>query len=86
MSLRHLRTHWRPNHSPQTFCGREVYVGTKLMVCYAEYWPEYVDCLVCLYHMGRYMPLVKLQEHQDHNKIKHSFQKEFFKPQPLVGL
>jgi hypothetical protein len=45
-----------------------------------------VDCRICMYHLGLYMPLVKLEEHQNHNKTMHSFQKEFFKPQPLVGL
>jgi hypothetical protein len=27
--------------------------------------PDRVTCRVCLYHLGLYMPLVKLKEHQD---------------------
>jgi len=30
--------------------------------------PNDVTCLVCLYWLGRYVPLVKLKEHQDATK------------------
>lgn len=30
---------------------------------------ERVDCLVCLYHLGLYMPLVKLAEHARINRV-----------------
>jgi hypothetical protein len=33
--------------------------------------PAEVTCLVCLYHMGRYMPLSKLQEHQEFARMHH---------------
>lgn len=45
-----------------------------------------VDCLICLYHLGLYIPLSKLFEHQTANLVNSGFQEEFFKPQPLVGL
>jgi hypothetical protein len=35
-------------------------------------------CRICLYQLGLYMPLVKLYEHQASNKVRYSFQKEFF--------
>jgi hypothetical protein len=37
-----------------------------------------VDCRICLYHMGHYMPLVKLDEHQRRNRELYNFQIEFF--------
>lgn len=87
---RAYRTHWAPHQLPPrrprfTICGRSS-VGEFGGPCYAEYDPQYVDCRVCLYHMGRYMPLLKLHEHQNYNRLQYNFQQEFFKPQPLVGL
>lgn len=64
MRYRATKTHWRPSKKPETICGRTVYYNGRQLVNYAELWPEYVDCHVCLYHMGRYMPLSKLAEHQ----------------------
>lgn len=58
MKTRPLRTHWKPRpHARFTQCGRR-------LRHYAEYNVEYVTCLVCLYHLGRYVPLSKLREHQ----------------------
>jgi len=81
MSRTH-RTHWRRQHTipPMTMCCRPLFTGGShgRGVCYAEHCPEYVDCLVCLYHMGRYMPLSKLYEHQVFNMKRCDFQLEFF--------
>jgi hypothetical protein len=56
---------WRP------VCGLR---GARLIGAYGRE----VDCHVCLYQLGLYMPLVKLYEHQTSNKVRYSFQKEFF--------
>jgi hypothetical protein len=62
------RTHWRhpTAYPPQTMCHRPLFSGGShgRGCCYAEYDITYVDCRVCLYHTGRYVPLVKLREHQ----------------------
>jgi hypothetical protein len=39
---------------------------------------EKVDCIICLYHLGLYVPLVKLHGHQNDNKVRYGFQHEFF--------
>ena len=59
------RTHWRveryPSDSWKTACGADIYLDK---LCYAEYLKELVDCRVCMYHLGLYIPLSKLREHQ----------------------
>jgi hypothetical protein len=37
-----------------------------------------VDCRICMYRLGLYVPLVKLWEHQVDNMRLCNFQKEFF--------
>lgn len=48
---RRLKVHYGP-------CGAAR--APIIITCY----PESVTCLVCLYHLGRYVPLSKLREHQ----------------------
>lgn len=65
------KTHWAESgevtrRTRMTRCGRFLFVGGKFGrgVNYAEYDTQYVTCHVCLYHLGLYVPLVKLREHQ----------------------
>lgn len=51
---------------PETLCGRTIYYNGRLLANYIEIWPEYVDCHVCLYHLGLYVPLSRLAEHQQY--------------------
>lgn len=62
---RDKKWHWRvepgQDASWKTTCGRDIEAeGLQ----YAEYVKEVVDCHVCLYHLGCYIPLSKLREHQ----------------------
>lgn len=45
-----------------------------------------VTCRVCLYHLGLYVPLVKLREHQDAEsagRAKYGKRDPFYAPPPL---
>lgn len=52
--IRELKIHF----GPPAICGQAVR-GTRNVTC-----QEAVTCRVCLYHLGLYVPLVKLREHQ----------------------
>lgn len=55
--IRERRIHF----GPPAICGQAVR-GTRTVTC-----AEGVTCRVCLYHLGLYVPLVKLREHQNAN-------------------
>lgn len=69
MKSRPSKIHWRPHIGRRyirgiTICGRTIYYNGRQLVDFAEYDETYVTCHLCLYRLGRYMPLSKLAEHQ----------------------
>lgn len=47
--------------------------------------PGAVTCLVCLYHLGLYVPLVKLREHQNAEsagRARYGKRDPYYAPQP----
>lgn len=57
------RVHWA---SPTMQCGASLSAYSWNLQRTA-YEPD-VTCLVCLYHLGRYMPLSKLRDHQSRER------------------
>ncbi len=60
--MRVAKVHFRPFCLPSPACGASVraFSWNRLTTAYE---PD-VTCLVCMWHLGRYVPLVKLREHQ----------------------
>jgi hypothetical protein len=72
--MRPRKVHWRQifdtgPSSPETLCGRTLTHNGRYLVDFVERNNEYVTCCACLYHLGLYMPLVKLVEHQQAQRM-----------------
>lgn len=64
---RERKVHWRQPVGANmhfTHCSPRGYTWNRLYTTDLGA----VTCLVCLYHLGLYMPLVKLREHQIENR------------------